>query len=291
MYSLLFILGIFTTTHGLNYRAKGWYDGYKCTKYVDGKCKTKISIYHKGLPPSGESINKIDNIPLSFSFSRATISKNSLLRKLHSRCVKRINMYRDGTLKFSNGENDEDVLKGRKPLIESKVNNRCTNEQAYGTLYRAYGTGGGCTSPHYNSFHCSWKGKASQNSCCSRGHFSWGTYDKALYTMDDIDRIGLELNNCLQTMWDEGFKSGVDGHWKTMKNADYNYVSCGFAISDQGRLLMTQDFTRKLDASWYCIGTDRRYRTKHCPSDKRRCCADSAGNVCKKAHIVEDFNC
>ena len=56
------------------------------------------------------------------------------LERLHSHCVERINMYRSGQLRFSDGTYDTNALKGVPPLAESTGLNRCSSHQAMGDL-------------------------------------------------------------------------------------------------------------------------------------------------------------
>jgi hypothetical protein len=186
----------------------------------------KSRTYYDGQPPSG------------FITRPSTITPSEL-EQLHVDCVNRINMYRSGALKFSNGASDSNVLAGLNPTTERYGSNMCSSEGAMGDLIANVAGGGGCAGAHTNAFVCPGGGNRAQNSCCGRGGGSWG--DQTSYTT--YSSVRSQLYSCLQQMWDEGMgSSGELGHWQTMRSTLYNSVSCGFAWTSNGRVMMTQDF-------------------------------------------------
>lgn len=249
------------------------------------------------------------------------------LEQLHRDCVDRINAYRSGALLFSDGTQDPDVLAGLDPLVQVTGNNRCSSEAAMGDLhYNVVNNPGanGCIGAHHNAFVCKWKGKASQNACCARGDGAWGRWDRANYLTANLTRA--ELYKCLQTMWDEGIKDGKKGHWLTMKSHDFRNVQCGFAWTEDGRVVMNQDFSRgepqvdpcSCDAkshgdpdgcggtcfepgAWYCRRPGKnkgkfrkRFCTASCDVDDviwARCCGDKSGASCSKREKLPPKRC
>ena len=163
------------------------------------------------------------------------------LAELHRFCVEQLNLYRSGALGFKDGSVDSNVAAGLKPLRELHSNNECSSRAAMGDLVLSYERGGGCKGAHANAFTCPRTDKAGQNSCCARGDGSWGKWDRQSH--DTVDKVKREMNLCFKTMWNEGIKDGQKGHWRKMRSINYSHVSCGFAWSTKGRVLMTQDFT------------------------------------------------
>lgn len=154
------------------------------------------------------------------------------LETLQNSCVNRINQYRSGALKFTDGTSDPGVP---KPSINPYTQgNRCSNAIAFGDLY-LNGGAGGCASAHANAFAC--LGSASgQNACCYRRG-------------QTVAEIQSQLYGCLQQMWDEGEGlqdnaafSQTNGHWYNMRSTSNTYVACGFAFTSDGGLWMNQDF-------------------------------------------------
>ena len=56
------------------------------------------------------------------------------LEDLHEYCVARINQYRAGELKFSDGTSDSNVLSGLVPFNQASGAQRCSSESALGDL-------------------------------------------------------------------------------------------------------------------------------------------------------------
>lgn len=177
-------------------------------------------------PSSG---GELSSVPAGFADRPPTISTCEL-ESLHTECVQRINMYRSGELKFSDGSSDHNVLAGLAPLLEMTGNNQCSSHQALGDLVRAKPLGFGCAGAHFTAFTCG-RGARAQNSCC--------TWHKEV-TYDGVKR---RLFECLQSMWDEGITPGQKGHWEAMRKPEHVHASCGFAWDDDGWLAMNQDFS------------------------------------------------
>lgn len=182
------------------------------------------------------------------------------LEQAHVYCIDRINQYRTGFLKFSNGKSDTTVP---SLLRTSSSYEKCSNEEALGDLVVSYvgkdtGETGGCVGAHANAFKCP-KGLyyTGQNSCCSNGDGAWGDWDTTKFTT--YVKVVERIDACLQAMWDEG--QGVDpiccetdcsvnggpkwytiGHWCNMRNKNAVYVSCGFAFTEEGRIVVNQNF-------------------------------------------------
>jgi len=169
-----------------------------------------------------------EGIPATFVNRPATLSQCEL-EQLHVDCVDRINMYRSGALKFSDGTTDSNVAAGLSVLTELTGNNQCSSHQALGDLVRAKPLGFGCKAGHYTAFSC---GGGAQNSCCA-----W--HQETTYS-----GVKRKLFDCLQAMWDEGINPGEKGHWETMRSTSYTYASCGFAWDEDGMMNMNQDFYR-----------------------------------------------
>lgn len=273
----------------VNYKIKGWYEK------VDG-----VGFRNPGLPPSGTRPSPIDGEPIPYNFVvlPGNLTKADL-EELHEYCVERINKYRSGEIKFSDGTDDPDVLAGLNPLVHLTGNNRCNSETAMGALVKNYELGGQCKAAHANAFLCPWKGATSQNSCCARGDGAWGRFDRAKHITKD--GIKNELDGCLDTMWNEGIKDGQKGHWLTMKSSKYNYVSCGFAWSDEGRVMMRQDFAKNVGGEWYCRKPGTRntnLKQSHCELDctdntfrVAKCCNEDTGTRCLKTNMVPEATC
>lgn len=255
-----------------------------------------------------------------------TISPCELEDLLHD-CVSRINMYRSGALKFSDGSDDSNVVAGLDPLTEVTGGHRCSSEAAMGDLeYNVLNNPGanGCVGAHENAFVCKWKGKAAQNACCARGDGAWGANDRAQYLT--VGSVRTEMYKCLQTMWDEGIKDGPKGHWNTMRSTEFRNVQCGIAWTTTGRVVVNQDFSRgepnvapcscdgKVHGDsdgcggtcfepgvWYCRkpGTNNgKFKKKFCKQPcttgtqlKSRCCDAAAGKVCKKTNKLPWSRC
>lgn len=192
----------------VNYQALGYYG--------DGK------VYIAGLPPA----NAKTYVTLPGTLTPCD------LETLQNACIDRINQYRNGTLRFTNGQADPGVPKPR--LNHNTNNNRCANAMAFGDLW-SNGGAGGCTAGHKNAFACPGS-NSGQNSCCYRS----GT---------TVTAIQNQLFGCLQQMWDEGqgladnaaFTS-ANGHWYNMRANNNIWASCSFAFTSDGGLWMNQDF-------------------------------------------------
>lgn len=182
------------------------------------------------------------------------------LEQAHLYCIDRINKYRQGVLSFSNGNKDVTAL----PLLRtSAYYESCSSAEALGDLVVTYvgrdtGQVGGCVGAHANAFKCP-RGLyyTGQNTCCSNGDMAWGTWDNVKYTT--LQRIMERIDACFQAMWDEG--QGVDpdccnedcsssggpswhqiGHWCNMRDKNNVYVSCGFGFTEEGRIVVNQNF-------------------------------------------------
>lgn len=156
------------------------------------------------------------------------------LAQLQQDCVNRINQYRAGTLRFTNGTADPGVP--RAALNHLMGNDVCSTAQALGDLV-VNGGAGGCTGAHTNAFSCPWSGSVGQNTCCLRTGSTYAAIQGQLYA-------------CLQSMWDEGqgmpsnaTYTTANGHWYNMRNSAFTQVSCGFAFDNRGHVWMNQDFT------------------------------------------------
>jgi len=281
-------------TKCINHRIKGYY------QKIDGTT-TRI----RGLPPSGTFPSPIpDNPPVGYDFVilPTGLTKCDLI-EIADYTVDQINKYRSGELKFLDGTDDPDVLAagpgGLSPLTHAYGNTRCSGEAAMGSLVNNYALGGGCAAAHAFSFTCPWKGAAAQNSCCARGHFSWGRWDTAQHLTKES--VKGQVDNCLRAMWNEGIKDGQKGHWMTMKSPTYNYISIGIAWSAQGRVNMQQNFAKNLGGKWYCRkpGSKRwRFKQSNCELDcgtktfrQTRCCKEDSGIQCKQNEIDPDETC
>lgn len=292
----------------VDYRVKNWYDN---------------KVIKKGLPPTTNNISFV-RLPQELSPCE--------LEELHKYCVEEINKYRSGEYKFVDGTDDTNVLEGLSPLIQATHINSCSSESAMGDLYinvRDNPPIGnkGCIGAHANAFVCEWKRSASQNSCCARGGFAWGKWDKNDHR--NIEMIKTQLSKCFKQMWNEGIRDGQKGHWKTMRSKLYQYVSCGFAITDNGRIMMTQDFTKGLDnknktcscigkkhrqwdgcgrrcieeGNWYCRNPGEKtgpfiknncLLTVNCTQETKiraRCCHNNAGNKCNSKEKISKKQC
>jgi hypothetical protein len=154
------------------------------------------------------------------------------LVQLQQDCVDRVNLYRNGTLKFTGGSSDPGVPK--PPLTHVMGNDVCAAEMALGDLFVNNGAGG-CAGAHTNAFSCP-GGNTGQNTCC----FRYGTTYSA---------VRAQLYSCLQQMWDEGIGladnstfTSSNGHWYNMRRATNLYAQCGFAFTANGGLWMNQDY-------------------------------------------------
>lgn len=197
-----------TTIPGqLDFTALGWFTPAPAT-------------FHPGLP-SASFVTK----PAGLTYAE--------LEQLQQDCVDRINLYRSGTLTFSDSSSDPGVP---KPALQHLMGgDRCSSAQALGDLVVNNGAGG-CVGMNSNSFSCPSQGIVAQNTCCAR---SGSTYAA----------IRGQLFSCLQGMWDEGIGlpdnaayTTADGHWWNMRNATSAWVSCGFAFDAAGTVWMNQDF-------------------------------------------------
>jgi hypothetical protein len=155
------------------------------------------------------------------------------LEQLHEDCIDRINLYRAGTLKFSDGSSDPGVPK--PAVLHMMGNDRCSSAQALGDLVLNNGAGG-CVAAHANALSCPAQFNAGQNTCCAR---TGSTYSE----------IRSQLFACLQGMWDEGVglpdnaaSTPANGHWWNMRRASSTWVFCGFAFDVAGTVWMNQDF-------------------------------------------------
>jgi hypothetical protein len=184
-----------------------------------------------------------NNGGFSFSLNKPSFLTCKEMSNLHYYCVQRINMYRAGTLIFSNGEIDP-TLGNPPPLLQALDENQCENEITLGDFVK---TTTSCEGAHSNAFQCpGFNGFQGQNSCCVRNAGS--SYSDLTSTID----------TCFQQMWDEGINGGLNstqtGHWKNMKNSNFIYASCGFAFgnktSDKSyKTLMEQNFASSYTGS------------------------------------------
>ena len=212
--------------------------------------KTRAGITRTGTSAGGSCVDytaenwwsgdtKKSGLPGSGYVSKPDTITTCELEQLHMDCIERINMYRSGGLKFSDGTSDPDVGAGNKlvQLGENTGANQCSSEASLGDLVNNVNQGGGCAGAHDHAFKCG-SGRQGQNSCCARGGGSFG--DNGKYVT--YGQTKEQLFDCLQMMWDEGITEGQKGHWLTMKNPAYTQAMCGFAWNKDGRLFMNQDF-------------------------------------------------
>ena len=190
----------------------------------------------------------VDGLPNDQLVSRPATLSVCELEKLHTECVVRINKYRSGALKFSDGTDDSNVATGLLPLEEATGTNECSSQQAFGDLFQNVEGGGGCAGAHHTAFNCPSKGGAGQNSCCATGGGSWGSWDDGVIAT--YEGVRDSLFGCLQSMWDEGITPGEKGHWETMRSPNYGVAHCGFAFTSSGRLMANQDFAREVKSSY-----------------------------------------
>jgi len=108
-------------------------------------------------------------LPSSLFVARPPSISQCELAQLHRDCVDRINLYRLGALKFSDGAQDSNVQAVLEPLAETTGNNQCSSEAAMGDLQYNVEHGGGCAGMHQNVFSCDWQRRATRTSCCARG--------------------------------------------------------------------------------------------------------------------------
>ena len=189
----------------------------------------------------------IDGLPGDDLVSRPATLSACELEKLHTECVARINKYRSGALKFSDGTDDSNVAAGLlEPLEEATGTNECSSQQAFGDLLKNVDGGGGCAGAHHTAGTCPSQGGWAQNSCCGRGGGSFGNNN----VIATYEAVRDELFGCLQGMWDEGIKVGPKGHWETMRSPNYQVAHCGFAFTASGRLMANQDFAPKSKSSY-----------------------------------------
>ena len=78
----------------------------------------------------------VDGLPGDELVSRPATLSACELEKLHTECVVRINKYRSGALKFSDGTDDSNVAAGLLPLEEATGTNECSSQQAFGDLFQ-----------------------------------------------------------------------------------------------------------------------------------------------------------
>lgn len=211
------VVGVTTTTvprgpAAVDYTARGYYTR-----------SGGVPTFHPGMPSS------------AFRALPATLTHGELERLQHD-CIDRINQYRAGAVRFSNGTADPGVPK--PPLTHFSGNDVCSSQQALGDLY-ANGGAGGCAASHTNAFTCPWSAGVGQNSCCFR-------------TASTYAAIRTQLFQCLQGMWDEGIGQPDDagftlrnGHWFNMRSSGFRYAHCGFAFTANGGVWMNQDFTER----------------------------------------------
>jgi len=213
-------------------------------------------------------------VPAGFATRPSTISPCEL-ESLHRECVDRLNMYRSGQFKFSDGTSDSNVLAGLSPLKEETGNNQCSSHQTLGDHVRAEPSGYGCAGAHFTAFTCA--GSGAQNSCCS--WFKEPTY------------IGVKqrLFDCLQSMWDEGITPGQKGHWQTMRSPNYQYASCGFAWAEDGQLSMNQDFYSSM-VSNQCSCKDKTAGASDGCGGTCVACAEPVVLPCQDADITNVFS-
>jgi len=195
-------------------------------------------------PAKGSAL--VDGLPGNGFVSRPATLSTCELEKLHTECVARINKYRSGALKFSDGTDDSNVAEGLQPLEEATGTNECSSQQALGDLVQNVQGGGGCAGGHHTAGTCPSKSGWAQNSCCGRGGGSFNS-NRVIATYEAVRD---ELFGCLQQMWDEGITEGIKGHWNTMRNPDYQVAHCGFAFTASGRLMANQDFARDVKDSY-----------------------------------------
>ena len=91
---------------------------------------------------------KIAGIPSGSYVARPAAISPCELEQLHTDCINRINMYRSGALKFTDGTSDPDVVSGRSPLLEATGANQCSSEASLGDLKINVEGGGGCAGGH-----------------------------------------------------------------------------------------------------------------------------------------------
>lgn len=191
-------------------------------------------------PAKGSAL--VEGLPNDNYVSRPATLSVCELEKLHTECVARINKYRSGALKFSDGTDDSNVVAGLQPLAEATGMNECSSQQALGDLFYNVENGGGCAGAHHTAGSCPSKNGWAQNSCCARGGGSFSS-NRVIATYEDVRD---ELFDCLQSMWDEGINPGIKGHWETMRSPNYQVAHCGFAFTASGRLMANQDFARDI---------------------------------------------
>lgn len=189
--------------------------------------------------PGGGSSTFTMGIPAGYVALPAGLTYTQLAQ-LQQDCVDRINQYRAGTLRFSNGTSDPGVP--RTALNHLMGNDRCSSAQALGDMV-VNGGAGGCAGAHSNAFSCPWTGSVGQNTCCMRTGATYADIRSQLYS-------------CLQSMWDEGTGmpsnaayTSANGHWYNMRSSAFTQVSCGFAFDSRGRVWMNQDFSAGRPAS------------------------------------------
>ena len=163
--------------------------GNVCVAYEPGGWyASRDASLSAGLPPQASD-------GTTFSFRPPTLSACEL-EQLHTDCVTRINAYRDGTLKFSDGTDDSNVLNGLQPLQQATGSNECSSSQAMGDLVQNYAGTGGCDGSHHTAGTCRWASATAQNTCCGRGGGSFGSKE----VLDTYEEVRDELYACLQDM-------------------------------------------------------------------------------------------
>eukprot|EP00964_Phaeocystis_antarctica_P142209 scaffold107434_cov48-Phaeocystis_antarctica.AAC.1 len=200
-------------------------------------------------PQKGSAL--VDGLPAGDGLiSRPATLSACELEKLHTECLVRINKYRSGALKFSDGTDDSNVAAGLQPLEEATGTNECSSQQAFGDLLKNVQGSGGCAGAHHTAGTCPSQGGWAQNSCCGRGGGSFGNNN----VIATYEAVRDELFGCLQGMWDEGIDDSagaVKGHWETMRSPNYQVAHCGFAFTASGRLMANQDFAPDVKKSSY----------------------------------------
>jgi len=198
-------------------------------------CPLSPDGYYKPPTPNGPYVSGLpaDSGSLSYTALPPGLSCADLAN-VHKLCVSRINEYRAGTRRFSNGLADS-ALGSPQPLKYASGMDKCHSEITLGD----FALMGSCSAgAHQNAWNCKgYGGSFGQNLCCPRPISSTDTFNSLVNSM----------YGCLQQMWDEGQDpgAGVDGHWLNMKAAGFNYASCGFAFGTSGSspyVLMTQNF-------------------------------------------------
>jgi len=280
--SVLFTLFAIVCGGCPNYKLRGWYQD---------------KIYSNGVPPSGRYVTGTgtepwNNYEYNFVARPKSISKCEL-KKLHNVCVKFHNDARAGLIPFKNGSIPYRVSQGLTyPFLHAYGMNTCSSASAMGGLFFNYGNGGGCEGGHKEGFAC---GNRAHNSCCSRGQYSWGRFDRAKHLT--YQGVRDEMFRCLEKMYNEPLYPDTQpqGHHKQMMSLSWTHMSCGFAWSAEGRVHITQLFFKNLKGTPYCTSPNnrKRYTQERCLTQhgNQRCCVKSAGKTCSNHEILPDSSC